>query len=1139
MHPSLPTSASSAAASSPASSSPSSSPTLDDRGPHEEKIAGEDQHRTAKIRLLQRALLDAGFDNVADLLQRESGVVVESKAALDLRKAVCGGNWQAVRSLFESLCMHHSQSQSQHHFSSESSNNKHKKSPQKYKVNAAKREITRARVMFHIDVCDFVDAVCDQKLDRAVDILQNGIATFCNAAHTATPRNSSDELRNLNNLSLSSGAADRHDRNGNRAGFPRDEALSSTNVGAIYGENYIDAVLQRPKDRDVYAQRASWLPEITALLMCSSRKEAEESTKGMPWYLSRSELMERIEDACGGSAFVRPHVLDRLLDASAANDRKESLYVDSSADRVQASLVPPVIRPEAAMPILPIAVLHTSHREIWCLCLNPTGTRLAIAGLSNDVMILDLEGYLGAVVRTASNALAMNGDHSHPHTHHSLRRDQQNNHGHTETRSDSQETHNQVSDAQRNDAESWSLSAASPNLGNGHAAYFENGRPITSSHEVTFKKILRGHTAYVCFLAWSPDGKYLLTCGHDHSIRLWDAATGWCLRVMGGHSGPVSSAAWFANSSHFLSCSVDGSICLWKLAFASNDECKKPDSKNSYVVDALFRWENVRSHDLCISKDSHWAYILDADSQIRILDLDLALRIAESCASIPSSVTLSTVSSSNSNFSNVLSYAVPAVNRAALTRSSAAPPHHARRTPWSLNQSTPSSHVHRTSGRGPPGVSPGDPRASVAPWRTRRQASNRVLGRNATARAGSRDAWNAVGPVYRTRIGSHANSTSMVQDAPSVPELLESRIVDALCDHPSETVMECIKLQWQPTSMVMDRKSKLIAISCATESAYRIGEILLFDTTTGHVQGKLEGHRQDRLVVRSAFAGADDRYLISGSEDDLIYVYSTQSGEILAKLSGHTASVNDVAYSPLMNGIIISCSDDGTLRLWGTSEFPLFTSNTQVLQGVMRDGQACISRFISSADASATPRHGKDSVEQLRDLAMHIFHSSSRYGDIPSIGGVRGNRHDEEHDDGDDDDDGDEEDDDEAMDVDEDIDDEDIDDDDELDEDEDEDDIEDVDEEEDDPDASQNVGYRFPEIDIEDADYDDGDAVRTPFAVERPPLEVPLFENPFSGVMRYTLPAFEPAPPPFFNLLMAQDPASETEEQYSSSSGED
>ncbi|ODV67202.1 WD domain protein [Hyphopichia burtonii NRRL Y-1933] len=56
------------------------------------------------------------------------------------------------------------------------------------------------------------------------------------------------------------------------------------------------------------------------------------------------------------------------------------------------------------------------------------------------------------------------------------------------------------------------------------------------------------------------------------------------------------------------------------------------------------------------------------------------------------------------------------------------------------------------------------------------------------------------------------------------------------------------------------------------------------------------------------------------SSDSTIKIYSTDTGEKVSELRGHTKGISDIAFSPINPNIIASCSDDMTIRLWSINK---------------------------------------------------------------------------------------------------------------------------------------------------------------------------------------------------------------------------
>jgi WD40 repeat protein len=66
-------------------------------------------------------------------------------------------------------------------------------------------------------------------------------------------------------------------------------------------------------------------------------------------------------------------------------------------------------------------------------------------------------------------------------------------------------------------------------------------------------------------LAYSPDGKIILTGSWDHTARLWDIATGAQLRELKGHTDGIFSVAFSPNGKTVLTGSGDRTARLWDI----------------------------------------------------------------------------------------------------------------------------------------------------------------------------------------------------------------------------------------------------------------------------------------------------------------------------------------------------------------------------------------------------------------------------------------------------------------------------------------------------------------------------------------------------------------------------------------------
>src|SRR5207237_6642382 len=76
---------------------------------------------------------------------------------------------------------------------------------------------------------------------------------------------------------------------------------------------------------------------------------------------------------------------------------------------------------------------------------------------------------------------------------------------------------------------------------------------------------IRGHTAPVSAMAFSPDGRRLVSAaaGQDQSIKVWDAETGREILTLPGLATTVNSVAFRSDGSQLFAAGSDGTVKVW------------------------------------------------------------------------------------------------------------------------------------------------------------------------------------------------------------------------------------------------------------------------------------------------------------------------------------------------------------------------------------------------------------------------------------------------------------------------------------------------------------------------------------------------------------------------------------------------
>eukprot|EP00210_Caulerpa_lentillifera_P000314 g307.t1 len=79
------------------------------------------------------------------------------------------------------------------------------------------------------------------------------------------------------------------------------------------------------------------------------------------------------------------------------------------------------------------------------------------------------------------------------------------------------------------------------------------------------------------------------------------------------------------------------------------------------------------------------------------------------------------------------------------------------------------------------------------------------------------------------------------------------------------------------------------------------------------------GTNQQKYIIRACFGGWNEAFVLSGSEECVLYIWHKQSGRLIKELEGHSSTVNSVSWNPVDPSMCASASDDRSVIIWGAT----------------------------------------------------------------------------------------------------------------------------------------------------------------------------------------------------------------------------
>ncbi len=179
-----------------------------------------------------------------------------------------------------------------------------------------------------------------------------------------------------------------------------------------------------------------------------------------------------------------------------------------------------------------------------------------------------------------------------------------------------------VSSGQDTDAILWDVATAQPRmrlpLGQwGRVAFSPDSKLLgcgsgdgsLTLRDITGKVIwqVAAHSAAITSVCFSPDGKKLLSCSLDSTVKLWDATNGNRLHTLGSHRAPLRGAVFSPDGTKVATTCDDQAIRLW-------------DASNGRMLDECHaHWGRVRN--AAFSQDNRTLVSWGTDRTVRLWDV--------------------------------------------------------------------------------------------------------------------------------------------------------------------------------------------------------------------------------------------------------------------------------------------------------------------------------------------------------------------------------------------------------------------------------------------------------------------------------------------------------------------------------------
>ncbi|KNZ77573.1 hypothetical protein J132_05107 [Termitomyces sp. J132] len=418
-----------------------------------------------------------------------------------------------------------------------------------------------------------------------------------------------------------------------------------------------------------------------------------------------------------------------------------------------------------------------------------------------------------------------------------------------------------------------------------------------ASSGAQLQKELNGHTGSVTSVAFSPDGKSIVSGSDDQSVRVWDASSGAQLQELNGNTGSVTSVAFSPDGKSIVSGSDDKSVRVWDAS--SGAQLQELNGHTGLVTSVAF------------SPDGKFVVSGSDDQSVRVWDASSGSQLQELNGHTGSVTSVAFSPDGKSIVSGSYDKSVRVWDASSGAQLQELNGH----TSWVTSVAFSPDGKSIVSGSNDKSVRVWDASSGAqlqelngyTDWVTSVTFSPDAKSIVSTSHNNTLKPWNTQHAMWKCT--DNVTSVAFSPDGKSIVSGSDDQSVRVWDASSGAQLQELNGNTGSVTSVAFSPDGKSI-VSGSDDKSVRV-----WDASSGAQLQELNGHT---WWVTSVAFSPDGKSIVSGSNDQSVRVWDASSGAQLQELNGHTGLVTSVAFSPDGKSIV-SGSDDQSVRVWDAS----------------------------------------------------------------------------------------------------------------------------------------------------------------------------------------------------------------------------